>query len=261
MYPIFFAGSIGGVIPQLLRIATLATGMGIESLPTLFRMELFCGGLLLFAIIGGVLAWALGETSIRSAFFVGIAAPALIANFINNVQDAKSGPKILAPTPSSAFSSLLVSPARADDRSDALQNKIGEILSGKLPARQGEAQPTVAITAKTEAATSLVAHICFMSKDDLTKFSDALKTKGVPELTCLDQEFIQPKQNAFTTLIVPSGALAVMVNGQLFPIDKPSLSIGIGVATAPTWTGDLLWALGGKQTEVVTSVKVEELSK
>ncbi|MFY9836258.1 MAG: hypothetical protein WAK55_07260, partial [Xanthobacteraceae bacterium] len=131
---IFLAGAFGGLTPQLMRIAGLATGAaGIVSLPPALSMEIFCGGMLIYALVGGFLAHhVLQETTFKSAFFVGIAAPALIGNFITAAQDARDPHQLAMPYTRAAHALLpgFTSPAFADERADPRQEIINKILDG-----------------------------------------------------------------------------------------------------------------------------------
>jgi hypothetical protein len=261
MWQILRAGAFGGAAPHLTRVfGYCVSSHTLEGLPGILSMGIFCFGLVGFAGVGAFLAHYLGETTRKGAFFVGVAAPALIGNFVTAVQDARSHPAIYSPSKIS-MPFLFTSPARADERTDAEQQAIAKILFDPETAKYVTGGSKVSILAKTESATKLISHVCFMSRNNLIKFNEALKGKDTPEINCLDQEFIQPKQNAFSSLIVPVGATAVMINGVLFSINKPELTIGIDVTAGPTLAGDLLWALGGRRTEAITKSTVKELSK
>jgi len=155
-----------------------------------------------------------------------------------------------------------ITEARADDqaRIQQLQRMIDRILADRPIVRLGEGARTLSIIAQNQTATMLVTHVCYMSKTEVKQFSEALKAPGTPEVTCLDQVFVQPRLNSFTTLLAPVGAVAAMVNAEMFAIDKPDLTIGISAERSPTLTGDVLWALGGRRTETV-NFRVKELSK
>ena len=263
MWPIIWAGASGGIAPHLARIAGAGIGNpNWEAVPPLLSMLVYCCGVVGFAALGGGMAYFLHETSRKSAFLLGIAAPALFANALNSYQDAKLPQRILFPSKiSSEFS--FVSPASAAEQSwaEKIQPTIDRILSSKATIRLGEGERRLLILAMNEKASTVIATICFLNRDNLSKFNEALKGKDTPEITCSDQEFIRPKHGSFTTLLVPLGAIAVMVNGDLFAIDKPELAVGINLDTRPTFSGDLLWALGGKRTEAIVTTTVKELSR
>src|ERR1700692_4019940 len=67
-------------------------------------------GVLLYAVLGSGIAFALGEQTIRGAFFAGITAPALITNAITGAQDVR----IQAGSGQKTSSSIFASYARAD---------------------------------------------------------------------------------------------------------------------------------------------------
>jgi hypothetical protein len=258
--PLVLSGAFGGIMPQITRVAGLATaGNGIQSLPPSTPILLFVGALIFYAALGAFMAWVFEETTNRAAFFTGIAAPALLAGYINTATDTHSGPPTAVPSIYNLIPSSFkfVTPARADE-SDSVQQVIDKILSDKATARS-DTSAILTITALTDAASKLVSHVCFMSKENVREYDEAIKAKSEPVLDCLDSEFIQPKRDAFSTLLVPFGAAAVLVNGQLFQLNKPNLSIGIDVAVTPTFKGDLLWALGGKWTQKIDA-SVRELS-
>jgi hypothetical protein len=197
---------------------------------------------------------------------MGIAAPALIGNFVTAVQDARppNMPPHRVEAPFNFMSTAHAGDVKLvdeDKRIRELQQKIDAILNDSATIRFGIGTSKISIVAQNEKATTFVAHVCYMSRNDVAKFKESLKGKDTPEVTCLDQEFIRPKQDSFTSLLVPVGAAAVMLNGELFALNKPDLTIGISVDTGPTLSGDLIWALGGRRTEAVKDIRTKELSK
>jgi len=75
------AAGFGGIAPNLFRLST--DMMGGTELPGLSYLL----GMLMFAIIGGGTALALGETEAKKAFFLGLGLPAM---FQATAQDASS---------------------------------------------------------------------------------------------------------------------------------------------------------------------------
>jgi len=71
--PIFIAASFGGISPNLLRLAVSLMKEEAE-LPGLT----YALGLLIFALMGGIVAYIWEETDLKKAFYLGIGLPALI---------------------------------------------------------------------------------------------------------------------------------------------------------------------------------------
>jgi|GEM_PF-2916044 len=71
--PIFIAAAFGGISPNLLRLAVSLMKEEAE-LPGIT----YALGLLIFAVMGGVVAYIWEETDLKKAFYLGIGLPALI---------------------------------------------------------------------------------------------------------------------------------------------------------------------------------------
>jgi len=78
-----FAG-IGGMLPTLSRVGATFLNNPASPLPQYG----ICLGLLIFFVIGAVLAVAFGERSLRQALVIGISAPAIITSISTGVSEA-----------------------------------------------------------------------------------------------------------------------------------------------------------------------------
>jgi hypothetical protein len=81
---------VGGVIPTISRLASTYVSDPSTPMP---EPGLYFG-LLLFFVIGAVLAFAFSETNMRRAFILGVCAPGIITNIVAGVNDAKSSSQI-----------------------------------------------------------------------------------------------------------------------------------------------------------------------
>ena len=92
---VLFAG-IGGTLPTLSRLAATYVNNPNAPLPA-YGLYL---GLLIFFVIGAVLAVAMGERTLRQALIIGISAPALINSISAGVRDAQDAgaPSAVAPS-------------------------------------------------------------------------------------------------------------------------------------------------------------------
>ena len=98
---IILAG-VGGIIPTVSRLASTYVTDPSTPMP---EPGLYFG-LLLFFMIGAVLAFAFSETNIRQAFILGVCAPGIITNIVAGFNDANSSKKTtlnVAPFISSAY--------------------------------------------------------------------------------------------------------------------------------------------------------------
>lgn len=71
--PIFIAAAFGGISPNLLRLAVSLMKEEAELPGVTYAL-----GLLIFAMMGGVVAYIWEETDLKKAFYLGIGLPALI---------------------------------------------------------------------------------------------------------------------------------------------------------------------------------------
>ncbi|WP_316163742.1 hypothetical protein [Bradyrhizobium sp. SZCCHNRI20481] len=264
-------GALGGLSPQLARMITYgasdfgaAAGSVISLTPQLILVFVLVE--LGLAALGAIAAHGLLEKKSqtrRGAMAAGIAGPAILAQATLGFQDARHPlPPIVQPTPQqrSLTSYSFIGSAKADD-SDVqrtLQSTIDRILMDKAFIKLPNPRTLLIVATNDKAAQSL-AHICYLTKDEIIKLNASTKGKETPEITCLDQELFRPKDSSFTTFQVPDAAVAVMVDAQLFALDKPSTTIGLQADVKPTFTGDLLWALGGRRVESVV-IAPKELS-
>jgi hypothetical protein len=81
---------VGGIIPTLSRMASTYVSDPGTPLP---EVGMFFG-LLLFFVIGAVLAYAFSETNIRQAFILGVCAPGIITNIVAGVNEAESSGQV-----------------------------------------------------------------------------------------------------------------------------------------------------------------------
>lgn len=84
---IFLVGCIGALAPEIIRLYNLRTN-------TKFSWSWFYLVIsLLFALLGGLIAWILPSTTYYGAFYAGVAAPVIVNNIMRNADQkvAKGG--------------------------------------------------------------------------------------------------------------------------------------------------------------------------
>ena len=92
-FPILFAAAFGGISPNLLRLAVTLMGEN-PRLPELTYLL----GLMIFAIMGAVVAWIWEETDFKKAFYLGIGLPALIQMSAVEIRQASPTGFLESPT-------------------------------------------------------------------------------------------------------------------------------------------------------------------
>jgi hypothetical protein len=82
---LFFAGAIGALAPEIVRLYTLAT----DGKTFAWSPALYIPMSLLIAALGGFIAVILPTGNLQSAFYAGIGTPALIAAVARKARDGK----------------------------------------------------------------------------------------------------------------------------------------------------------------------------
>jgi hypothetical protein len=80
-------GAIGGMLPTLARIAGTYAADFATPAPAWFGV---CVAVILYGVIGAILARAMGNSDMRQALFAGIAAPAMVLSVLNGAAESKN---------------------------------------------------------------------------------------------------------------------------------------------------------------------------
>lgn len=253
--PILTIGFFGGSAPSLIKAAA-ALHSGADILPFTYG---FWGGVLLYGIIGGVVAFALGEQSHRGALFAGIAAPALVSNAITGVQADRAN---VARTPVVIDGAVSPGP-----RSDLLREQRFTLSRGWLiPQARAQATPAgePAPVQPPDAAPSISAsgrmrlYVQFQSGSVLREPMRLCVTNPAAGDSCAwSAEVASPTDIA--NIPVPPGA-ALVVNGTPVPIDFTSRGVAVDVRASATPLSDFHWALGGRRQVGNAQIVVAPLS-
>lgn len=84
---VWFWGAVGGALPTVSKIAATFGANFDAPMPNMLGVAI---ALVLYAVIGSVMARAIGKKEMREALFAGIAAPAIIVSIIAGVSDSQS---------------------------------------------------------------------------------------------------------------------------------------------------------------------------
>lgn len=99
---VILAAGFGGVAPNLLKIALLLTAGPVASPDVAFILT-YSFGLVILAILGIVTAWALKETDIKKALFIGMGLPAFFQVSAANISQIYATKSNVTKTEKTAF--------------------------------------------------------------------------------------------------------------------------------------------------------------
>jgi len=223
-YAIFAFGALGGICPSLSKLAASFYANPEQPLPVIGTYVAFG----LFALLGAIIAAGFGAKETRAAIVAGIAAPAIVTNVLSGATENKIGADELA-----AF--YLITPAYAQISTDTgLANaSMAQGIINVVPAIKGGGNASSA-TVKYSWAT---------------ENGDTVEWPNDPTISLASP----------STLAVPEGATQIVVNGQAIAISELQANdntLMLQVNTAPTFVGDLRWALGGQRRFVIESVDI-----
>lgn len=221
--------AIGGLLPTAAKLATTYTTAPETPLP---GMGLFIG-LLLFAVIGGVLAYALSETNVRQALVLGIAAPGVITNIVAGASHVRGGEL-------QALVEVLPLPAA---------------VAQAAPAAPARVAPPVAQAPRT------------FTLRPYTRNGDAWSNENLP----VSVTFVLPDGTSTArAALVPIGQTQVIVvppvaTAVRFSAGQMTRDVDVGSLPADTVNlevsvkgkNDFFWALGARREAVVGSLKLK----
>ncbi len=82
---VILAAGVGGMAPNLLKIALLVTAGPPVTMPDVAFILTYAFGLVILALLGAFTAWALKETNLRKALFIGMGLPAFFQVSASNI--------------------------------------------------------------------------------------------------------------------------------------------------------------------------------
>jgi len=223
---------VGGIIPTVSRLASAYVSDPSTPMPQA-GMAI---GLLLFFIIGAILAYAFSENSIKQAFILGICAPGIITNIVAGVNDSSTSQQ----STSALLDFHIISTAYADP------------------------QPTGNITPPPATSTS----------SPVLKINTSVTGGGKWERskTKITVSFIKANGSSVTaasfssaqssiSVSAPPGAVAVRIQAGSKALTR-NLPTGsytsavIDTNISVKGTNDFMWALGAKREPSVEAIQV-----
>ncbi len=253
MFKVLVAAGIGGTLPTLCRLAA-AYSVGGDP-PFGFQVYVALG---LYFMIGMAVVFGMGESELRKAFGLGIAAPAIVASIVNG-----------ATTPAKSSGAASGSPPTTELRythpdSLALLLGIGDAQAHGPSANQAQAQsltgddrPQVRVTSNlgrgaTGAQAQTDVSPAYAIDPVALRFMSA---SGV----VLESTWVDPRVAA--TVPVPPGATSVeaALDGKVSAAKLPStpfkfVDLRLNIDTSRF--SDFLWALGATRPVRVEGVSV-----
>jgi ABC-type Na+ efflux pump permease subunit len=82
--PLFLIGCLGGILPDLLRIARNRYETGLKNY---LKSLDFWAGLVILILVGGVTAWILEAESAKDALIVGYTSPQIISQLVGSIKE------------------------------------------------------------------------------------------------------------------------------------------------------------------------------
>ncbi len=231
---LLFAG-VGGMMPTISKLASSYVTDPSNPLP---EIGLFVG-LLLFFLIGAILAWVFSETNVKQAFILGVCAPGIITNIVAGVNEANTSAAGLQ----SGVTFGITSSALAQDRGE---NRL--ILRDTN--RETRRLRTVEIAVDPENAGSwalrhILVTVSYIQENGKVAYATSFPAYAEPP-----------------TIQIPPDAVALQVNAgnqktvQAFP-DDPFVAAKFLIRLTVKGTNDFLWALGVKRKPVIHRLETE----
>lgn len=240
MLRVLIAAGIGGTLPTLCRLA--ATYSVSDPMPPLPAVGLYVA-LALFFVIGMAVAFGFGETDLKKAFMLGIAAPAIVTSIVNAASEARENatrPHDAAPSMTRAadpVSRLLgISAAYAQEPATSFPQN-------QTDSRNTPTQLTISTNLSGTGAgfSSAPVEIRFLSATGVLLESAALSPKLISTLTV-------PSQARLVQIVIAGKTTSVALPADTIVSAHLTLNIETGR------TSDFLWALGSNQRASVKSV-------
>jgi len=222
--PILIGGALGGILPTLAKLASTYVTVPTTPLPEYGLLF----GVLLFAVIGAVIAFATGQSEIRQAMIAGIAAPGIITNLV-----AGATAPTAAPSSPPAVHSML--------------NILGTAMAQPVPASPGTPPAggihTIVIDPKVTGGLPLNAQIPLSA--EIPGVNNTTQTVRIGTINSL---------SGTTTYSIPATAKNLKIGGKSVPLSGNQTTIQLDVTTKSSAGSDFLWALGGHRSYQVQSI-------
>jgi hypothetical protein len=219
-------GALGGMCPT---IAKLAGFYSTRADPPLPEVGVWIG-LGLFAFLGSIIAIGFGANEIKAAIIAGIAAPGIVTNIASGVTAEARQAEMVSST--YLFG---LSPAYAQSEDTGAGRVLDLQLYGQN--RVIELVPSV--------EGGMPAH--------LNLPIEAIVTEGGVQSQVSVGTLSDP---SIRNLVLPEGTTALQIGPTQIPLPADDSSLKVTIETAPTWGGDLLWALGGSRTYEVQQIQI-----
>lgn len=217
--------AIGGLLPTAAKLATTYTTAPDTPVPGVGLVY----GLLLFAVIGAVLAYALSETNVRQALVLGIAAPGVITNIVagaNHPRPVSMGALLDAipfATASAQTGPGIKSPAAAP---------VVKALSLRPVTRNGDAWSNA----------NLPVSVTFILPDGTSSAPAAFVPIGQVQKI--------PVPNQATAVRFTAGQMSREVDLSALPTETLDIEVTV------KGKNDFFWALGARREAIVGNLKV-----
>lgn len=223
---IFLFGAFGGCCPTIAKLASFYSTNPAGGLPQLGTYI----GLVLFGVLGAIIAVGFGAKELKAAIVAGIAAPGLVTNI---VAGSSAADKATQGQQQAMMHSIFISSAYAQVAEETFTVE-------PLPGYRGLRVLTLNPTFDGPEPTDGQVEYRFLDES-----GTALRGGGViiPD----EQGLVVP---------VPDGAVSIAIGPSVTPLPENSDILDFTIQTAPSLGGDLLWALGATRSYTVQSIDV-----
>ena len=221
-------GALGGMCPTIANLASSFSAQPEQPLPKIGALI----ALGLFAFLGSIIAMGFGAREVKAAIVAGIAAPGIVTNIVSGAQSA-ANTTTFAPVVTGYL--IGVSPAFAQSE---------DIGTGRLvdPALYG-GNRAIQIVPAFEGGTPDAVNLPVIAD---------VAIDGTTTQVQVGTIFSPAPQ----TIILPEGVTGLTVGDEMVLLTPADQSVSVQIDTAPTLTGDLLWALGGKRTYQIEQIQL-----
>ena len=230
---LFLFGAVGGCCPTIAKLAAYYSANPKSELPALGTYI----GLILFALLGGIIARAFATGEMKAALAAGIAAPALVTNILAGAASSATSPNPVG-VDQITENTWFVSAAHAQLVSE---------VSPELAQFSGESQGLVTIEPNITGGGA--------PRDSTIYFSwgtqDGESLGEIPGWLSATQS---------QSIAIPPGATTLSIGGETISTEELLRDGGVlslKVETAPTIGGDFLWALGAQRSYAIQDIQVE----
>lgn len=220
----FVCGAIGGIVPTLATLATTYVTVPETPMPT---SGLYFG-VMLWAVVGGIVALGNHTPEVRNAIFAGIAAPAIVTNVISGASEAQIN--------RADFVGVgLISSAYAQEGDEDSEK---HLLSGLDGPGYVIITPHISGVLSGDMAIPVTAQIRVDEQEEEVFLGRIRSTR------------------AMSSFVVPPGAYSIEIGGKFVDVDERITTINVDIEAEPSRISDFWWAMGAPRSYDIQTIDV-----